>query len=78
MAGAGKETVNHLFGTRIAVLVGDFLFAQASWNLAQLENLEVWEGNGDTGWQAGPQGAGQPLPVAGWWHAVPTCSHPPV
>ena len=25
----------------MAVLVGDFLFAQSSWNLANLENLEV-------------------------------------
>lgn len=38
---AGKQTVNSLFGTRVAVLVGDFLFAQSSWFLAQLENLEV-------------------------------------
>ncbi|GAB4820112.1 hypothetical protein N2152v2_007158 [Parachlorella kessleri] len=37
----GKATVNSLFGTRVAVLVGDFLFAQSSWYLAQLENLEV-------------------------------------
>lgn len=33
--------MNSLFGTRVAVLVGDFLFAQSSWNLANLENLEV-------------------------------------
>jgi len=37
----GKETVNSIFGTRVAVLAGDFLFAQASWGLANLENLEV-------------------------------------
>lgn len=37
----GAETVNSLYGTRIAVLVGDFLFAQSSWGLAQLDNLEV-------------------------------------
>lgn len=37
----GKETVNSLYGTRVAVLVGDFLFAQSSWGLAQLDNLEV-------------------------------------
>lgn len=33
--------MNNLYGTRMAVLVGDFLFAQSSWNLANLENLEV-------------------------------------
>ncbi|VVA91603.1 unnamed protein product [Arabis nemorensis] len=37
----GKETVHQLFGTRVAVLAGDFMFAQASWYLANLENLEV-------------------------------------
>ncbi|KAK9820317.1 hypothetical protein WJX72_008844 [[Myrmecia] bisecta] len=37
----GASTVNTKFGTRIAVLTGDFLFAQASWFLANLENLEV-------------------------------------
>lgn len=37
----GAATVNSLFGTRVAVLVGDFLFAQSSWGLAQLENIEV-------------------------------------
>ena len=37
----GAETVNSLYGTRVAVLVGDFLFAQSSWGLAQLDNLEV-------------------------------------
>ncbi len=35
------ETVNSLFGNRIAVLAGDFLFAQSSWYLANLDNLEV-------------------------------------
>jgi len=35
------ETVNHLFGDRIAVLAGDFLFAQSSWYLANLDNLQV-------------------------------------
>lgn len=35
------ETVNSLFGDRIAVLAGDFLFAQSSWYLANLDNLEV-------------------------------------
>lgn len=37
----GKETINQLYGTRVAVLAGDFLFAQSSWYLANLENLEV-------------------------------------
>ena len=35
------ETVNNLFGDRIAVLAGDFLFAQSSWYLANLDNLQV-------------------------------------
>lgn len=34
-------TVNNLFGNRIAVLAGDFLFAQSSWYLANLDNLQV-------------------------------------
>jgi len=38
---AGRATVNKVYGTRTAVLVGDFLFAQSSWNLANLENIEV-------------------------------------
>eukprot|EP01025_Chloroclados_australasicus_P039692 TRINITY_DN4122_c0_g1_i1.p1 TRINITY_DN4122_c0_g1~~TRINITY_DN4122_c0_g1_i1.p1 ORF type:complete len:378 (-),score=43.12 TRINITY_DN4122_c0_g1_i1:904-2037(-) len=37
----GKETVNAIHGNRIAVLAGDFLFAQSSWYLAKLGNLEV-------------------------------------
>ncbi|KAI8472316.1 MAG: chloroplast Clp protease [Monoraphidium minutum] len=37
----GKDTVNSIFGTKVAVLVGDFLFAQSSWHLANLDNLEV-------------------------------------
>lgn len=37
----GKTTVNSLYGTRVAVLAGDFLFAQSSWFLANLDNLEV-------------------------------------
>ncbi|XP_021287996.1 solanesyl diphosphate synthase 1 [Herrania umbratica] len=37
----GKETVHQLFGTRVAILAGDFMFAQSSWYLANLENLEV-------------------------------------
>ncbi|MGF1481149.1 MAG: solanesyl diphosphate synthase [Cyanophyceae cyanobacterium] len=34
-------TVNSLFNNRIAVLAGDFLFAQSSWYLANLDNLAV-------------------------------------
>ncbi|AFY38684.1 solanesyl diphosphate synthase [[Leptolyngbya] sp. PCC 7376] len=34
-------TVNSLFDNRIAVLAGDFLFAQSSWYLANLDSLEV-------------------------------------
>ncbi len=37
----GLPTVNSEFGNRIAVLAGDFLFAQSSWYLANLDNLEV-------------------------------------
>lgn len=37
----GTPTVHSLFGNRIAILAGDFLFAQASWYLANLDNLEV-------------------------------------
>lgn len=33
--------MNELYGTRVAVLAGDFLFAQSSWGLANLDNLEV-------------------------------------
>lgn len=33
--------MNTVFGTRVAVLVGDYLFAQSSNNLANLDNLEV-------------------------------------
>ena len=29
------------YGTRVAILAGDFLFAQSSWYLANLDNLEV-------------------------------------
>jgi all-trans-nonaprenyl-diphosphate synthase len=29
------------YGTRLAVLAGDYLFAQSSWFLANLDNLEV-------------------------------------
>jgi len=30
-----------MFGTRVAVLAGDFMFAQSSWYLANLENIQV-------------------------------------
>ena len=30
-----------MYGTRVAVLAGDYLFAQSSWFLANLENIEV-------------------------------------
>ncbi|KAF9590046.1 hypothetical protein IFM89_030358 [Coptis chinensis] len=37
----GKETIHQIYGTRVAILAGDFMFAQSSWYLANLENLEV-------------------------------------
>jgi all-trans-nonaprenyl-diphosphate synthase len=37
----GIPTVHSNFGNRVAVLAGDFLFAQSSWYLANLDNLEV-------------------------------------
>ncbi len=37
----GVETVHSRFDHRVAVLAGDFLFAQASWHLANLDNLKV-------------------------------------
>ncbi|MFN3927094.1 MAG: solanesyl diphosphate synthase [Pseudanabaenaceae cyanobacterium] len=37
----GVPTVNSTFGNRVAVLAGDYLFAQSSWYLANLDNLEV-------------------------------------
>ncbi len=37
----GVPTVHSLFGNRIAILAGDFLFAQSSWYLANLDSLEV-------------------------------------
>nr|YP_009295768.1 prenyl transferase [Schimmelmannia schousboei]AOM64703.1 prenyl transferase [Schimmelmannia schousboei] len=37
----GIETVHSIFSTKVAVLAGDFLFAQSSWYLANLNNLEV-------------------------------------
>lgn len=41
MSFAGRETIHQIYGTRVAVLAGDFMFAQSSWYLANLENLEV-------------------------------------
>lgn len=35
------STVNDVFDNRVAVLAGDFLFAQASWYLANLDHLAV-------------------------------------
>nr|YP_010336391.1 prenyl transferase [Goniotrichopsis reniformis]UNJ14797.1 prenyl transferase [Goniotrichopsis reniformis] len=37
----GIKTVHNVFSTKIAILAGDFLFAQSSWYLANLDNLEV-------------------------------------
>ena len=37
----GVATVHSRFSHRVAVLAGDFLFAQASWHLANLDDLEV-------------------------------------
>lgn len=37
----GVATVHSRFNHRVAVLAGDFLFAQASWHLANLDNLDV-------------------------------------
>nr|YP_010619872.1 Prenyl transferase [Symphyocladia marchantioides]WAX03885.1 Prenyl transferase [Symphyocladia marchantioides] len=37
----GIETVHNAFNNKIAVLAGDFLFAQSSWYLANLNNLDV-------------------------------------
>ncbi|NJN29193.1 MAG: solanesyl diphosphate synthase [Synechococcales cyanobacterium RM1_1_8] len=37
----GAPTVNNSFDNRVAVLAGDFLFAQSSWYLANLDNLQV-------------------------------------
>nr|WCH56138.1 prenyl transferase [Calliblepharis sp.] len=37
----GVNTVHNKFSTKIAVLAGDFLFAQSSWYLANLNNLQV-------------------------------------
>ncbi len=37
----GVATVHSRFNARVAVLAGDFLFAQASWHLANLDDLDV-------------------------------------
>lgn len=37
----GVPTIHSVFGNRKAVLAGDFFFAQSSWHLANLDNLEV-------------------------------------
>nr|YP_009391255.1 prenyl transferase [Dipterocladia arabiensis]ARW59399.1 prenyl transferase [Dipterocladia arabiensis] len=37
----GINTVHNIFNTKVAVLAGDYLFAQSSWYLANLNNLEV-------------------------------------
>nr|YP_010850841.1 Prenyl transferase [Lophurella mutabilis]WGH13539.1 Prenyl transferase [Lophurella mutabilis] len=37
----GINTVHNVFNNKIAVLAGDFLFAQSSWYLANLNNLSV-------------------------------------
>ncbi len=37
----GVSTVHSQFGNRVAILAGDFLFAQSSWYLANLDNLDV-------------------------------------
>lgn len=37
----GVATVHSQFGNKVAILAGDFLFAQSSWYLANLDNLEV-------------------------------------
>ena len=37
----GIQTVHSVFSTKIAILAVDFLFAQSSWYLANLDNLQV-------------------------------------
>nr|ARO91041.1 prenyl transferase [Flintiella sanguinaria] len=37
----GVQTVHSSFNTKVAVLAGDYLFAQSSWYLANLDQLEV-------------------------------------
>lgn len=37
----GKETINNIWSDKISVITGDFLFAQASVRLGELENTEI-------------------------------------
>lgn len=37
----GVQTVHNTFNTKVALLAGDYLFAQSSWYLANLDQLEV-------------------------------------
>ncbi|OGI18906.1 MAG: hypothetical protein A3B68_06705 [Candidatus Melainabacteria bacterium RIFCSPHIGHO2_02_FULL_34_12] len=37
----GRETVNNLWNDKVSVITGDFLFAQASVRLGELENTEI-------------------------------------
>nr|QCI08382.1 Prenyl transferase [Ptilothamnion sphaericum] len=37
----GLNTVHNIFNKKVAILAGDFLFAQSSWYLANLNNLSV-------------------------------------
>lgn len=37
----GMNTVHNTFNTKLAILAGDFLFAQSSWYLANLNHLDV-------------------------------------
>lgn len=38
---SGKETVHRLYGTKVALLAGDFMFAQSWCYLANLGNIEI-------------------------------------
>lgn len=46
----GKESLHQLYGTRVAVLAGDFIFAQSLHYLANLENFEVIKLIGQVSW----------------------------
>nr|WDA99936.1 prenyl transferase [Cyanidium sp. THAL103] len=37
----GSSTVNKIYNNQIAILAGDFLFAQSSWYIANINNLQV-------------------------------------
>jgi hypothetical protein len=41
----GKDSVNQVFGNKLAVLAGDFVLARASLSLARLRNIEVCVGS---------------------------------